>query len=232
VAVKSNTIASLQSKLGDLRQALEQTMSKINDSNSIDKRVVSHLLVNYVSSVRDRRGDDADIIRVMAGLLNWDASSMRRVGLIDEHDNAADVQRGPGGSVMLGWGKSLLSGVGNRILGTPAKGQRPSAAGDTPGRPAATAATPAKPTPSNLAHMWVEFLLHEADKTVEPGAAGGLEGSMAATPQHPSSSAMHETPSGRSTPTFPGARPDPLALSRSGSVHDPAQLPPLPPRVT
>jgi chromosome segregation ATPase len=197
IAAKNNTINSLQGKLGDLRQALEQTMLKMNDANMIDKRIVSHLLVNYVSSVRERRGDDGDIIRVMSGLLNWDAEAMQRVGLVDPDASDDNVPRGPGGSVVLGWGRNLLSGVGGRILGTPARGGARPVGAPSPGGAGSGKTAGGK---GNLAQMWVEFLLKEAD------AGGGEPSSAAAAADAPPVSGR-ATP-GTQTPLRQSSNPD------------------------
>jgi predicted nucleic acid-binding Zn-ribbon protein len=248
LATKNNTIASLQGKLGDLRLALEQTMSRVNDSNTIDKRVVSHLLVNYVASVRERRGDDTDIVRVMAGLLNWDANAMRRVGLIETVTTDAEVPRGPGGSVVLGWGKSLLSNVGGRLIGaTPGRtAPRPTAAAPS----ANSGGTVQQPSASSLAQMWVDFLIKESDGSTTPSSAAAEGGHTTAPhasdgtavelfpPAHdPSTSQQHSHvfPSSGQAPGSGTVIPTAAAssvtsagrLSRSASL---SELPPMPPR--
>jgi chromosome segregation ATPase len=74
IAQKNVAMQGLQTRLKELRKVLEETATKMNDDHSIDKRVVSHLLVNYIHSTVEQRPDTDDQVRVMSGLLNWDAT--------------------------------------------------------------------------------------------------------------------------------------------------------------
>eukprot|EP00758_Cryptobia_borreli_P018987 Tbor_TRINITY_DN7737_c0_g1::TRINITY_DN7737_c0_g1_i1::g.12419::m.12419 len=146
ISSKNCVISGLQSKLGELRKILEETMGKLNDEFSIDKRVVSHLLVNYIHSIVEQRGDASDIVNVMSRLLNWDKVMMERAGLIRGNLNPV-----PGGSSSAAAaGKGFLKGVVKTVWGNPSSIKEGCSNGS-------------KPTPTSLAELWVDFLIKEGE---------------------------------------------------------------------
>lgn len=156
LATKNVAVSGLQAKLVEMKRILEETASQLSDEHMIDKRVVSHLVVNFVHSIALDRGDSDDMLKVMSGLLNWDDVMQQKAGLLP---GPLNPKRGGGkGSLVGGFVRSVWGGMGRQqqhpstvqIEGTAATMGKSSA--DDGARP-------------SIAEMWVEFLLKEGGAT-------------------------------------------------------------------
>jgi hypothetical protein len=154
IASKNVAVSGLQSKLTEMKRILEDTASQLSDEHMIDKRVVSHLVVNFVHSVALDRGDADDMLKVMSGLLNWDELTQQRAGLLPGPLNPK-----------RGGHRSLVGGLVRSVWG----GMRPPAAsagsrGD--------AAAPGNSEPRSIAELWVDFLIKEGGAVPGDGNDG------------------------------------------------------------
>ena len=148
LAQKNMSIAGLQNKLSEMRRVLEETAEKLNDDHQIDKRIVSHLLVNYIHSTVSQRGDTEDQVRVMSGLLNWDDEMMERAGLIPGSQNPK-----PATATSLRSAFTSLWGGGGGGGGAAAN--------------ASSAGGKGAQSKQSLSQMWVDFLLKESSSIAE-----------------------------------------------------------------
>mgnify|MGYP001572206556 CR=1 FL=1 len=174
---KAQFITGLQQKMADLRRALEETMSRMSDENMIDKRVVSHLLVNYVHSVAEKRADESDVVRVMAGLLNWDRDMMEKAGLVPGPNNPKRPGAGAGAgaaAAAVGKGLSAAGGLVSRFMwrGGPSASAAPpsdtSSVGTSSSNSAAAPSATGKAAGPSIAQLWVEFLIKEGESAGQP----------------------------------------------------------------
>lgn len=150
MASKAVVITCLQTKLGEMKRALEETMTQLSDEHMIDKRVVSHLVVNFVHSVALQRGDEEDMLKVMCGLLNWDELTQQKAGLLP---GPLNPKRNVARSLVGGLVKSVWSSRQG---------------GDV--KAVATSDEDAKRTaPRSIAEMWVEFLIKEGEDAKRSG---------------------------------------------------------------
>ena len=163
IASKNALVSSLQAKQQELRRMLEEAATQLRDEHMIDKRVVSHLLVNYVHSVAGQRGDEEDIVKVMSGLLNWDGDMQERAGLIPGPLNPKRKIATSTRALVGGLVKTLWGNPGKHIADTAAA----SAGAEGSGEPNSSDATAGRggedAAPKSVAELWVNFLIKEGE---------------------------------------------------------------------
>ncbi len=164
LAAKAAALSSMQTKQQELRRMLEEAASQLHDEHMIDKRVVSHLLCNYIHSVIGQRGDDEDMVRVMSGLLNWDSDMQERAGLIPGPLNPKRKLSTSTRAIVGGLVKTLWGNPGRHNVETATA----AAALDATDPHANLQAT----GPKSVAEMWVDFLVSQGESARIQAEAG------------------------------------------------------------
>lgn len=142
VAAKNLEITSLHRKHAELRMALDETARQLNGSMMIDKRVISHLTVNFIGAFVAQRPEADEMLKVLSGLLNWDEALQEKAGLLPGPANPRPGQQRRGRS-------GLIGGIVSTVWGSSGRG----AAGKNGG----SGASP------SIAELWVDFLMRESE---------------------------------------------------------------------
>ncbi|RNF02166.1 hypothetical protein TraAM80_06554 [Trypanosoma rangeli] len=141
VAAKNLEITSLHRKHAELRKALDETARQLSGMTMIDKRVISHLTVNFIHAFVGHRREADEMLKVLGGLLNWDEEMQEKAGLLPGPSNPKPGHQGKRGGLIGGLVKSVWGGSGR----TTAKG------------------TGTSGTSPSIAELWVEFLMRESE---------------------------------------------------------------------
>ncbi|ESL10953.1 hypothetical protein TRSC58_01306 [Trypanosoma rangeli SC58] len=141
IAAKNLEITSLHRKHAELRKALDETARQLNGMTMIDKRVISHLTVNFIHAFVAHRREADEMLKVLSGLLNWDEEMQEKAGLLPGPSNPKPGHQGRRGGLIGGLVKSVWGGSGR----TTAKG------------------TGTIGTSLSIAELWVEFLMRESE---------------------------------------------------------------------
>lgn len=175
---KDSEVTSLHRKLAEVRRALELTTSSRQigaaAESSIDKSIISELLVSFLHAHASQRKEADDILKVMSGLLGWGEELQERAGLLPGPRNPV-VPRSDGGGR-----RGLFSWRPRHTAG--AKGGKAETA------TAGSSADDAAPSPArSLASLWVEFLLKESESATRGhgGDAGATLSSAGLTTARP-----------------------------------------------
>lgn len=148
LAAKNVEISALHHKHLELRRALGDTARQLNGESLIDKRVISHLTVNFIHAFVAGKPESDGMLKVLSGLLNWDEPTQEKAGLIPGPTNPkpGQQQKGGGGSRFIGGIMSSMWGGRRSQVGTSQITKRDGG----------------KPT-AGIAELWVDFLMRESD---------------------------------------------------------------------
>ncbi|EAN91330.1 hypothetical protein C3747_111g163 [Trypanosoma cruzi] len=162
IAAKNAEITSLHRKHAEIRKALDETARQLNGTTMIDKRVISHLTVNFIHAFVGKRREADEMLKVLSGLLNWDEEMQEKAGLLPGPSNPKPGHQRKGGG--------LIGGLVKTVWGGPGRGARQEG-GDSGTSP-------------SIAELWVEFLMRESEAgTIQGDAASVNTTSNASTLQ-------------------------------------------------
>lgn len=148
VAARNMEITALHRKLKDLRQALEETTRQLKGESTVDKRVISHILVNFIHAFVGQKRETDEMLKVLSGLLQWDEDTQEKVGLLPGPLNPRPQQQT---RRLFGWtrGSGAAAHASTHVA-------IPGSTGSSPG--------PDPPRQKSLASLWVEFLIQESSR--------------------------------------------------------------------
>ncbi|KEG08271.1 hypothetical protein DQ04_07561020 [Trypanosoma grayi] len=163
MAAKNLEITSFHRKHAELRKALDETARQLNGDTMIDKRVISHLTVNFIHAFVGQRPEGDEMLKVLSGLLNWDEAMQEKAGLLPGPTNPKPGHQGKRGGIIGGLVSSVWS--------------RPRRAGITDGSGGGGSSSSGNESGAapSIAELWVEFLMRESEVGVrDAAAAAGL----------------------------------------------------------
>ncbi|CCW69328.1 unnamed protein product [Phytomonas sp. Hart1] len=133
-----------------MRATLERTAKQLNGETTIDKGVVSHILVNFVHAFIGRRREADEMLKLLSSLLGWNEEMQERIGLLP----------GPMNPRQMGDRKGILS----RIWRKDAAYNRANNTNHEDGECGeGGSANEHRQDRTSLAELWVQFLLKESE---------------------------------------------------------------------
>ena len=80
IGSKNSIIQTLQNKLAYLRKVHDEVMLKADPESSINKKVISKLILSYITKIRNRE-QTADVLRIISSAMNWTEDENETSGL-------------------------------------------------------------------------------------------------------------------------------------------------------
>nr|CCC46687.1 conserved hypothetical protein [Trypanosoma vivax Y486] len=148
LAAKNMEIAALHRKHSELRKLLDDTARQLNGDNTIDKRVISHLTLNFIHAFVAQKAEADEMLKVLSNLLNWDEGMQEKAGLLPGPSNPKPGQQQRGhGHVIRGFMRKMWTSSAEKGISRDdycARGSERSSS-------------------RSIAELWVDFLMRESE---------------------------------------------------------------------